>query len=76
MLDRPILGADLDVLASGSDVKCGVITRWFGNGERVLKSLKSEFGRKAIHLGAIILPIGYYILPETQGRRILLRLQL
>ena len=41
-----------------------------------MRSLTSEIGRKAIHLGAIILPVGYYILPETQGRRILLILTL
>jgi dolichol kinase len=28
--------------------------------------------RKAIHLGAIVIPVGYYILPENQGKTILL----
>ena len=41
-----------------------------------MKSLVPELGRKAIHLGALILPIGYYVLPEAQGRKILLTLTL
>ncbi|MBD3335556.1 MAG: phosphatidate cytidylyltransferase [Candidatus Eisenbacteria bacterium] len=41
-----------------------------------MKSLTPELGRKAIHLGAIILPVGYYILPEARGRQILVILTL
>ncbi len=37
--------------------------RWFG-----------EIGRKAIHLSALAIPIGYYFMSATLGRRILLGL--
>jgi len=38
---------------------------WFG-----------EFGRKAVHLSAIAIPIGYYFLPTKTGKTILLALTL
>lgn len=41
-----------------------------------MKSLIPELSRKAIHIGALVLPVGYYILPEKQGKMILLILTL
>jgi dolichol kinase len=37
-----------------------------------LKSLIPELSRKAIHIGALAIPVGYYILPERQGQVIIL----
>jgi hypothetical protein len=33
-----------------------------------------EIGRKAIHLSAILIPVGYYFIPEKLGRTILIAL--
>jgi dolichol kinase len=32
----------------------------------------SELRRKSVHFGGVVVPIGYYLLPETLGKRILL----
>lgn len=37
--------------------------RWFG-----------EIGRKAVHLAAILIPLGYYFIPESIARKILITL--